>query len=400
MMRLRNEFLISIFARRAQTASCGALVGGTGKINKKLTHLTYMYQASYLKHFTEAVFLAIGCSQEEARLASEVLVSADLRGVDSHGIARLAGYVRLYDHGRLNPKPNVTIVYETPSTAVVDGDRGLGLVVAPKAMEIAMEKAEKVGSGWVSVRNSNHFGIAGYHAMLALQKDMIGWTMTNAAPLVTPTFSLDKLLGTNPIAVAVPALAEPAFVADFASTAVAYGKFEILQRKGLPAPLGWAQDADGNPTTDSNAVKSGGGLLPLGSDREHGSHKGYGLGAIVDIFSGVLSGANFGPWVPPFATAGFMGVQQSVGLGTGHFLGAMRVDGFRPADEFKADMDKWIGAFRNARAVDGEKVLIPGDPEREMEAERGVNGIRLLEPVVLSLDELAKRFGIPFEINL
>ena len=119
-----------------------------------------------------------------------------------------------------------------------------------------------------------------------------------------------------------------------------------------------------------------------------------------DIFSGVLSGANFGPWVPPFATAGFMGVQQSVGLGTGHFLGAMRVDGFRPADEFKADMDKWIGAFRNARAVDGEKVLIPGDPEREMEAERSVNGIKLLEPVVLSLDELAKRFGIPFEINL
>jgi L-2-hydroxycarboxylate dehydrogenase (NAD+) len=207
-----------------------------GKIKKKFIHLTYMYQASYLKHFTQEVFLAIGCSPEEAQLASKVLVSADLRGVDSHGIARLAGYVRLYDHGRLNPNPVVKVVYETPSTAVVDGDRGLGLVVAPKAMEIAMEKAEKVGSGWVSVRNSNHFGIAGYHAMLALEKDMIGWTMTNAAPLVTPTFSLDKLLGTNPIAVAVPANEEPAFVADFASTAVAYGKFEILQRKGLPAP--------------------------------------------------------------------------------------------------------------------------------------------------------------------
>jgi L-2-hydroxycarboxylate dehydrogenase (NAD+) len=229
---------------------------------------------------------------------------------------------------------------------------------------------------------------------------MIGWTMTNAAPLVTPTFSLDKLLGTNPIAVAVPANEEPAFVADFASTAVAYGKFEILQRKGLPAPLGWAQDAEGNATTDSNAVKSGGGLLPLGSDREHGSHKGYGLGAIVDIFSGVLSGANFGPWVPPFATAGFMGVQQGVGLGTGHFLGAMRVDGFRPADEFKEDMDKWIGAFR----VQGCGRAKSDHPRRS----RARNGsgtrrewnFRLLEPVVLSLDELAKRFGIPFEINL
>ncbi|GLU51889.1 Ldh family oxidoreductase [Dyadobacter frigoris] len=356
-----------------------------------------MYQAEYLKHFIEEVFLAIGCSAEEAALASTVLISADLRGVDSHGIARLAGYVRLYDNGRLNPTPDVKVVYETPSTAVVDGDRGLGLVVAPKAMEIAMEKAEKVGSGWVSVRNSNHFGIAGYHAMLALQKDMIGWTMTNAAPLVTPTFSLDKLLGTNPLAVAVPAFEEPAFVADFASTAVAYGKFEILQRKGLPAPLGWAQDSEGNPTTDSNAVKSGGGLLPLGSDREHGSHKGYGLGAIVDIFSGVLSGANFGPWVPPFATAGFMSANEGVGLGTGHFLGAMRVDGFRPADEFKHDMDKWIRAFRGARAVEGKSVIIPGDPEREMEAIRSVEGISLLPPVVESLSELAKRFNIAFE---
>jgi L-2-hydroxycarboxylate dehydrogenase (NAD+) len=359
-----------------------------------------MYAADYLKRFTEEVFLAIGCSEADASLAAMVLVSADLRGVDSHGIARLAGYVRLYDHGRLNPTPQVKVAYETPSTAVVDGDRGLGLVVAPRAMEIAMEKAEKVGSGWVSVRNSNHFGIAGYHAMLALEKDMIGWTMTNAAPLVTPTFSLDKLLGTNPIAVAVPAGEEPAFVADFASTAVAYGKFEILQRKGLPAPVGWAQDADGNSTTDSNAVKSGGGLLPLGTDREHGSHKGYGLGAIVDIFSGVLSGANFGPWVPPFATAGFMSAGQGVGLGTGHFVGAMRVDGFRPADEFKADMDKWIRAFRGARAVEGQQVLIPGDPERALEAVRSVEGLTLLEPVVRSLAELGQRFGIAFDEQL
>jgi L-2-hydroxycarboxylate dehydrogenase (NAD+) len=358
-----------------------------------------MYQADYLQNFTRDIFTSIGCPEAEATLASEVLISADLRGIDSHGIARLAGYVRLYDNGRLNPTPNITIVHETPSTAVVDGDRGLGLVVAPRAMEIAMEKAEKVGSGWVSVRNSNHFGIAGYHAMMALKKEMIGWTMTNAAPLVVPTFSLDKLLGTNPVAVAVPANEEPPFVADFASTAVAYGKFEILQRKGLPAPLGWAQDADGGPTTDSNAVKSGGGLLPLGSDREHGSHKGYGLGAIVDIFSGVLSGANYGPWVPPFATAGFMTAQQGVGMGTGHFLGAMRVDGFRPADEFKNHMDQWIRAFRGARAVEGKQVLIPGDPERETEVLRRREGLELLPPVVQSLHELAVRFGLDFEVQ-
>lgn len=356
-----------------------------------------MYKYDYLQNFIKEVFIKIGCPQEEAELASEVLISADLRGIDSHGLARLPGYIRLFDNGRLNARPNITIVHETPSTAVVDGDRGLGLIVAPRAMEIAMEKAEKVGSGWVSVRNSNHFGIAGYHAMMALEKDMIGWTMTNAGPLVVPTFSLDKMLGTNPVAVAVPTNEEPAFVADFASTAVAYGKFEILQRQGLPTPLGWAQNSEGEPTTDSNAVKNGGGLLPLGSDREHGSHKGYGLGAVVDIFSGVLSGANYGPWVPPFATAGFMAADEGVGKGTGHFVGAMRIDGFRPAEDFKKHMDNWIRAFRGARAVEGKKVLIPGDPERETEAQRRLEGITLLPPVVQSLSDLAERFGLEFE---
>jgi len=353
-----------------------------------------MFSAEQLRTFTKNIFQSIGFSEEDATLAATVLVAADLRGVDSHGIARLAGYVRLFDHGRLNPTPTIRIVHQTPSTAVVDGDAGVGLVVGPKTMEIVIEKAKNVGSGWISVQNSNHFGIAGYHAMLALPHDMIGMAMTNAAPLVAPTFSLEKMLGTNPIAVAVPAQEEPAFVADFASTAAAYGKFEILQRKNLPAPLGWAQDSAGNITPDSNPIKNGGALLPLGSDREHGSHKGYGLGAIVDIFSGVLSGANYGPWVPPFATAGFMTANEGVGKGTGHFFGAMRVDGFRPADEFKAHMDTWIRRFRSAKAVEGKQVLIPGDPEREIEADRLQNGLDLLDPVVQSLEELGKRFGI------
>lgn len=353
-----------------------------------------MFSAEQLRTFTKNIFQSIGFSEEDATLAATVLVAADLRGVDSHGIARLAGYVRLFDHGRLNPTPTIRIVHQTPSTAVVDGDAGVGLVVGPKTMKIVIEKAKNVGSGWISVQNSNHFGIAGYHAMLALPHDMIGMAMTNAAPLVAPTFSLEKMLGTNPIAVAVPAQEEPAFVADFASTAAAYGKFEILQRKNLPAPLGWAQDSAGNITPDSNPIKNGGALLPLGSDREHGSHKGYGLGAIVDIFSGVLSGANYGPWVPPFATAGFMTANEGVGKGTGHFFGAMRVDGFRPADEFKAHMDTWIRRFRSAQAVEGKQVLIPGDPEREIEADRLQNGLDLLDPVVQSLEELGKRFGI------
>ena len=354
----------------------------------------FMIHARLLRSFTEQIFRAIGCSDADAQLAADVLISADLRGVDSHGVARLPGYVRLYDLGRLNPTPAIRVVHETPSTAVVDGDRGLGLVVGPWAMRVAIEKARLVGTGWVAVRNSNHFGIAGYHALMAVEHDMIGQAMTHAAPLVAPTFSLDKLLGTNPIAVAIPAATEPPFLADFASTAVAYGKLEILQRKGQPIPEGWAQDADGQPTTDAYAVKNGGALLPLGSDREHGSHKGYGLGAIVDIFSGVLSGANYGPWVPPFATAGFMTADEGVGVGTGHFFGAMRIDAFRPADDFKNHMDTWIQRFRSAKAIAGQRVLVPGDPEREMEAQRLVEGIPVHETVVRSLEELGERFGV------
>jgi len=352
-----------------------------------------------LKQFVISVFTSIGCSDADAELAADVLVSADARGIDSHGVARLAGYVRLFDHGRLNTKPNIKILHESPSTALLDGDRGLGLVVAPKAMEIACEKAAKVGTGWVAVQNSNHFGIAGYHAMKAVSQQMIGWAMTHAAPLVTPTFSKEKLLGTNPIAVAIPAKEEPAFLADFASTAVAYGKLEILQRKGLDTPDGWVQDKDGNPCNDAFAIKNGGALLPLGGDREHGSHKGYGLGAVVDILSGVLSGANFGPWVPPFATAGFMQAGETVGNGTGHFLGAMRVDAFRPTEHFLQDMDTWIRRFRSAEAVEGKQVLIPGDPERLLEIERKREGIPLLEPVVADLSALASRFHVDFKLD-
>lgn len=351
-----------------------------------------------LKTFVTQIFQSIGCSEKDAALAADVLVSADLRGIDSHGVARLAGYVRLYDNGRLNPTPNISIIHQTPSTALIDGDRGLGLVVAPFAMEVAMEKANNVGTGWVAVQNSNHFGIAGYHAMQALPKQMIGWAMTHAAPLVTPTFSKEKLLGTNPIAIAIPANKQPAFVADFASTAVAYGKLEILQRKGLNTPDGWVQDKNGEPCNDAFAIKNGGALLPLGGDREHGSHKGYALGAMVDILSGVLSGANFGPWVPPFATAGFMSAGDSVGNGTGHFLGAMRVDAFRPIDAFLSDMDKWIERFKSAEAVEGQKVLVPGDPERLLEAERMKEGIPLLEPVVKDLETLGERFAIAFNL--
>ena len=358
---------------------------------------TFNYE--HLHNFSKNIFLKIGCNEKDAETATRSLLSADLRGVDSHGVARLSGYIRLWEAERVNANPNLKIIHETPSTAVVDGDRGLGLVVAPFAMQVAIDKARAVGTGWVSVKSSNHFGIAGHHAMMALEHDMIGIAMTNASALVAPTFSKERMLGTNPIAVAIPAGEQPAFVADFATTTAANGKLEILQRKNLEAPTGWIQDKDGNVSTNAGELKNGGTLVPLGGDKEHGSHKGYALGAIVDIFSAILSGANYGPWVPPFPAYVPMPDEQP-GKGIGHFFGAMRIDAFRPADEFKKHMDKWIRRFRSAKTVEDQpKVIIPGDPEREMENLRMNNGIPLLKPVIEDLKFLGDKFGVEFFIS-
>jgi len=352
------------------------------------------YTINELKQFAFSVFIKMGCPEEDAQLAADALLAADVRGIDSHGVARLSGYVRLWEANRINPKPVIKIVHETPGTATVDGDAGLGLVVAPRAMTIAIEKAKTCGTGWVAVRNSNHFGIAGYHAMLTLKHDMIGWAMTNASPLVAPTFSTERLLGTNPIAVAIPAGNQPPFVLDMATTTAANGKLEILQRNNKAAPLGWIQTKEGKPSTNPHELKEGGALIPLGSDYEHGSHKGYGLGAVVDILSAVLSGANYGPWVPPFV-AFLQPPADPVGAGIGHFLGAMRIDAFRPAEEFKHHIDKWISRFRSARSTEGvTSVLIHGDPEREMTDKRLRDGVELNLAVEKDLIGLADRFGL------
>ena len=347
-----------------------------------------------LFNFCKIIFTKMGCSQKDAETAATVLLSADLRGVDSHGVARLSGYVRLWEVKRVNTNPSINILHQTPSTAVVDGDSGLGLVVAPSAMQVAIDKAMQVGTGWVSVQNSNHFGIAGYHAMLALPYDMIGIAMTNASALVAPTFSTEKLLGTNPIAVAIPAGDEEPFVADFATTTASNGKLEILQRKNKPAPGGWVQTKEGFTSTNAAEIKQGGALLPLGGDREHGSHKGYMLGSVVDIFSAILSGANYGPWVPPFPA--YIPMPENMpGKGIGHFFGAMRIDAFRPAADFKKNMDQWINRFKNAQTVEGNnRVIIPGEPETAMEKEHRKKGIPLLQIVVDDLEKLAEKFSL------
>ncbi|HUH20171.1 Ldh family oxidoreductase [Albibacterium sp.] len=347
-----------------------------------------------LREFTQDVFLSIGCSKSDAELAADVLLKADLRGIDSHGVARLTGYVRLWDKKRINPTPQIKIIHETPSTATIDGDAGLGLVVAPFAMKIALEKAEKCGSGWIAIKNSNHFGIAGYHALMAVEKEMIGMAMTNASPLVTPTFSKERMLGTNPICYTFPAGEFPPIVVDMATSTAANGKLEVAKRKNQPIPNGWAQDVDGKPSVDPGVVTQGGSLLPLGGDRDHGSHKGYGLSASVDIFSAVLSGANYGPWAPPFV-AYLNPLNNLPGDGLGHFLGAWRVDAFRPIEDYKKNIDQWIARFKVAERIDeSQPVIIPGEPEYEAELINRVEGIPLVQSVKDDLNTLAVRFGI------
>ena len=336
----------------------------------------------------------MGCNTSDAELAADVLTKADLRGIDSHGVARLIGYVRLWESNRINTNPQIKIIHETPSTATINADKALGLISAPFAMKIAIEKAKTVGTGWVCVNNSNHFGIAGYHAMMALDENMIGIAMTNASALVAPTFGLEKMLGTNPIAVAIPAKNQPAFVADFATTTAANGKVEILQRKNEPIPTGWAQNKNGEPTTNANILKEDGALLPLGSDREHSSHKGFALGSLVDIFSGVMSGASFGPWAPPFPA--YIPLPTNMpGEGLGHFLGAIRIDAFQPAEDFKNKMDIWIERFRNTKPIDkNQSVIIPGDPEKKFEKERKQTGIPIDDSVLKDLQIISNKFSV------
>ncbi len=353
-----------------------------------------LFQYKQLKNFVFTLFTKIGCTKEEAEGISEVLITADLRGIPSHGLIRTSLYLGLWEKGRITLNPVLTKIHETPSTATLDAGNGFGIIGAQKAMKLAIEKAKICGTGWVSLINSNHFGIAGYYAMMATEENMIGITTTNASPLVAPTWSTSKFLGTNPIAVAIPAGKNPPFVADFATTPIAQGKLAIMENKGMECATGYVQDKYGNPSTHPNVLKNDGAIVPLGSDYEHGSHKGYCLGAIADIFSSVLGGANFGPYTPP-QVAFLPLIEKSVGKGIGHFFGAMRIDAFRPADEFKASMDEWIATFRNAKPSEGHnEVLIPGDPERRKTEKHMKEGIPVMQTTLDDLNRLAEKYGI------
>lgn len=360
---------------------------------KELLHST-IFSAEQLRQFTTRVFEYFDVPHEDAVLAADVLAYSDEHGIDSHGIARLKTYYDLLKAGRINPRPEIKIIRGKGSVATVDGDNGLGLVVGPKCMEIAMQKARDFGSGWISVCNTNHYGAAGYYPVMALKEDLIGLSMTNTTKGVAPFLGAEKMLGTNPIAIAFPGDKEPPVLIDFASSAVSYGKVEIARRKGEKVPEGWCIDKEGHATHDPADMIEGGALLPLGSTENGSGHKGYCLASMVDILSAVLSGANWGPFAIPFAIHVDPSGRQ-VGKGIGHFFGALDIEGFRDKTAFKKDIDEWIKTMRSTKPLPGAReVLIPGDPERLAYKERMKEGVPVNKEVVTSLETIAAHTGI------
>lgn len=348
--------------------------------------------ADQLRQFAQTVLEKVDVPSDQAADAADVLVWANLHGVDTHGVRNLRPmYVTGIESGRIKPRAEFRIEHETSVTARVDGDKGLGLSAGPWAMRLAMKKAQEHGVGIVAVRNSNHYGAAGYHAVMAVPHDMIGisltgimWPKGNSLG-VLPMFGKVPMLSTNPIAVAVPSGVEAPFLLDMATSITPYNRVMLYREVGQPIPEGWALDENGSSTTDPAVARY---LFPLGGSREFGGHKGFGLGVMVEIFCALLSGG----WEP-----GDDGYGQT---GDAHFFMALRVDAFRPVDEFKAGMDAMIDAFHKAPTVEGrERILVAGEPEAKTAKRRSQMGIPLPPNVQEDLTALSEQYGVPLELE-
>jgi len=361
-----------------------------------------LVRANTLTDFCVRVFQNIGVPEEDARITADVIVSADLRGIESHGVARLRRYVDRLRSGMIVAKPEVKVVRETPATALIDAGVGLGQPVSYRAMQKAIQKAKEIGVGFVTVRNSNHYGIAGYYAMMALQHDCIGMSMTNATARVVPTFGQNAMLGTNPIAVAAPANKEQPFVLDMATSIVPQGKLEVYERLDKPLTIGWATDEHGVGTDDAHRVlgnfkkQVGGGLLPLGGEGELlGGHKGYGLALWVEVFCAILSGAAYTTSIYPESASG-----KPTPANLGHFFGAWHVDSFRPIREFKAAMDALQRQLKNAPRAEGQdRIYIHGEKEYEKAELYTRQGIPLNPKVAADLEMIAREVGVEYDLS-
>ena len=344
------------------------------------------FAAGDLRAFTASVFERLGMPPADAAEGAEVLIDADLAGIESHGIAHLPwhpGYAPGFRRGLVNPTPEVKVLRESLVAATWDADGGLGVLIARRAMEAAIVKAVATGIGMVAVRNGRHFGAAGYYARMAAERDMVGMAMCNVPPLAVAAGSLDRAYGTNPIAMAAPVADSHPFLLDIATTAVAGGKLEIAQRQGKGIPAGWAVNEDGTDTGDPEILRKGGALLPLGSYLETSSHKGYGLGLMVDILTGILPGMGSALFAPRHEQ--------------GWWFAAWRIDAFRDLAGFKADMKRMAGHLRALRPAPGvEHVQVPGDPEARAREERARLGIPLDVETIEQLEALGGDLGVAF----
>jgi LDH2 family malate/lactate/ureidoglycolate dehydrogenase len=354
---------------------------------------TIRFSADRLHSFAVSCLVSAGASQREAEIVADTLVATDLRGIESHGVARLRRYVDGLRKGTINAKAALKIIAESPATAVIDADNGLGQPAAVTAMDTAITKAKNVGIGAVAVRHTNHFGMAGYYAMRAVEQKMIGIAISNASPQVAPTFGAEPMYGTNPVAVAIPTDGRLPFVLDMATSIVPRGKLERMSRAGQTMPSGWAINPDGDDATEITQLieglkhRRGHALLPLGGKGEtFGGHKGYGLGLLVDLLCGPFAGAAWGRHV-----------YGARGANLGQCFVAISVDAFRSRDEFLSESSQLIDEIRTARKLEGaSRIYIPGEKEGEESQERSSLGI----PLNLTVYNDLQALGLEHKVTL
>lgn len=341
----------------------------------------------WLRLFVARLFAALGVPESDAETVAEVLVEADLRGVESHGTTRVAGYVSMIRLGLLNPAPKVEVLKETPSIAMLEGDNGFGMVVAKRAMRMAMEKAAGAGIACVTARNITHTGMVGFYPMMAARAGLIGLALNNGPAIVPPFGGTTPTLATNPIALAFPAGEEQPLVLDMATTMAAGGKLRLAAKKGMPIPPTWALDRNGVPTTDPEEA------LLHGFLQWAGGYKGFGIATVVEVLGGVLSGGLFGTDVPPLKVFGKDPLVSSA------FYLAINPAHFMPLDEFKGRVDRLVRQIKSSgRAAGVDEVLVAGEIEFRRYADRSQHGIPLSEVVYRELGTLAEEFRLPFDL--
>lgn len=338
--------------------------------------------------FAEAVLRKLDVPEQDARVTARILLDADLRGVESHGMAHLVDfYVRRLQRGEINPRPNVRTVSETTAAATIDGDRGLGFVVGHRAMQLAIEKAKSAGVGWVAVANSTHYGAGAYYAMLALEHDMIGVSLSTGGRLMAPPGGSGRAVGLNVLSVAAPTPKGFPYVLDMATSVVAAGKLEIARRRGQPIPEGWAIDAEGKPLTNPAKLHPDGMMLPLGGSPLTGAFKGFGLTLMVDILAGALSG---------FGTS----AEIDAGRIAAHCFGALRIDAFVPLEQYMQRVGTMIDAIKRTPTLEGvDEIHIPGELEHALAEQHRAEGRVPLHPAVVEgFRAAAEELGVPFDL--